>query len=214
VIRLILGWIQLWDRLRLRRLAKLHPGLEISPLASTNLACAIYDLAPGARLKIGPGVTTERRAGQLRFDIGAGASVEVGGGTWLRTDLDRIHLIAYPGASIAIGEESFLSGCMVSAKREVEIGPGLLMGAGSRIYDADQHPLDDSTPERIDRVQIGRDVWLASDVTILRGVEIGESCIVATRSVVTHSIPPQTIVAGVPARKIGSLGDRRRVRLA
>ena len=54
--------IQAYDRLRLKRLTARHPGLEIHPSASSNLAAARYDLADGARLRIGAGVVTERLA--------------------------------------------------------------------------------------------------------------------------------------------------------
>ena len=41
--------IQAWDRYRLGRVQRRHPGLSIDPSASTNLACAQFDLAAGAR---------------------------------------------------------------------------------------------------------------------------------------------------------------------
>ena len=76
-LHLTLRAIQAWDRLRLWRLAALHPGLEIDSAASSNLAAARYDLALGARLRIGPRVVTERLAGALHFSLGPGAEVVV-----------------------------------------------------------------------------------------------------------------------------------------
>jgi acetyltransferase-like isoleucine patch superfamily enzyme len=52
-------------------------------------------------------------------------------------------------------------------------------------------------------VQIHDDVWIGAGVTILKGVTIGKGAIVGAGSVVTKSILPWTIVAGVPAKKIG-----------
>lgn len=46
-------------------------------------------------------------------------------------------------------------------------------------------------------------VWIGTRSMILQGVTVGEGAIVAAGSVVTRSIPPYTIVAGVPAKKIG-----------
>lgn len=46
-------------------------------------------------------------------------------------------------------------------------------------------------------------VWIASRVTILPGVTIGRGAVVASCSVVTHDIPPFTVVAGIPAKEIG-----------
>lgn len=45
--------------------------------------------------------------------------------------------------------------------------------------------------------------WLASGVTILPGVSIGEGAVVATGAVVTKDVPPYTVVGGIPARPLG-----------
>ncbi|MEG2587494.1 MAG: CatB-related O-acetyltransferase [Cetobacterium sp.] len=52
------------------------------------------------------------------------------------------------------------------------------------------------------KIYIGNDVWIGSDVLILGNIKIGDGVIVGAGSVVTKSIEPYTIVAGVPARKI------------
>jgi maltose O-acetyltransferase len=56
-------------------------------------------------------------------------------------------------------------------------------------------------------VTIGNHAYIGTRVTILPGVDIGEGAVVATGAVVTKSVPPYTIVGGVPARPIG---ERRR----
>ena len=65
-------------------------------------------------------------------------------------------------------------------------------------------------------VIIRRGAYIGANVTILEGVEIGESSIVGAGAVVTRSVPPSTVVAGVPARFIKSLpsevGEIRRLR--
>ncbi len=38
---------------------------------------------------------------------------------------------------------------------------------------------------------------------IMPGVTLGRGCVVGAGSVVTKDVPPYTIVAGVPAKKIG-----------
>lgn len=47
--------------------------------------------------------------------------------------------------------------------------------------------------------------WIASRATILPGVVVGRGCIVAAGAVVTRSVPPNALVAGVPARVIREL---------
>jgi acetyltransferase-like isoleucine patch superfamily enzyme len=209
---LALRTIRAVDRLRLWRLAALHPGLEIHPDASSNLAVARYDLAPGARLRIGAGVVTERLAGALHFSLGPGAQVSVGDATWLRTELGPVHVVAFAGARIEIGPEGFLNGCHVSAKRSLRTGRRVWIGPGSRVFDADQHDLDAEHPERIAPVEIEDHVWIAADATVLRGVRIGAHSVIGARSVVTADVPPHALAFGAPARVRSTVGDRSRAR--
>lgn len=49
---------------------------------------------------------------------------------------------------------------------------------------------------------IGNDVWIGFEAIVMAGVRIGDGAIVAVRAVVTHDVPPYTIVGGVPAKVI------------
>jgi maltose O-acetyltransferase len=60
---------------------------------------------------------------------------------------------------------------------------------------------------RVGRVSIGRRVFIGARALILPGVTIGDEAIVAAGSVVSHDVPPRTLVAGNPARAIGSVDD-------
>ncbi|MGG3625213.1 CatB-related O-acetyltransferase [Bacillus gobiensis] len=51
-------------------------------------------------------------------------------------------------------------------------------------------------------VIIGNDVWIASHVTLVEGINIGDGAIIATGAVVTKDVPPYAIVGGVPAKVI------------
>jgi acetyltransferase-like isoleucine patch superfamily enzyme len=212
LVRSALRAIQAWDRARLRRLRRRHPGLEIDREASTNLASARFALREGARLRIEAGVVTERRRDGVRFHVWPGAEVVVGAGTWLCSDVAPVHVVAFSGARIVIGPEAFLNGCHVSAKSLVELGRRAWIGTGSRIYDADQHDLDDAQPERSAPVRVGDYAWIAADVTVMRGVEIGAHAVVGTRSLVTRSIPAHTLAFGLPAEPRAAVGDRSKVR--
>ena len=208
----LLHAVRAFDRARLAWRARRHPGLEIHPLASSNFASAEFRLAPGARLRIGAGAVTERRRGGVRFVLEPGASVEVGEGAWLRSDLGTVHVVAFEGARIEMGPRVFLNGCHVSAKTQLVLGTACQVGPGSRIFDADQHDFDDARPEQREPVEIGEHTWIASDVTVLRGVSIGAHSIVGTRSVVIEDVPPHTFAAGAPARARGVVGDRTHCR--
>lgn len=51
-------------------------------------------------------------------------------------------------------------------------------------------------------VKIGKGCWIGEKVSILPGVTLGDRCIVATNSVVTHSFPEGSLIAGTPAKVI------------
>ena len=53
-------------------------------------------------------------------------------------------------------------------------------------------------------IHIGDDVWIAANVVIVADVTIGNGAIVAAGAVVTKNVDDYSIVAGVPARKIGN----------
>jgi len=208
LLGLFLRAVQWWDRRRLSRLMRRHPGLYIHPSASSNLASARFVLADGARLWIGPHTHTERRAGGVRFEVGEGAELVLEGTTWLRSELQPIHFAVFEGGRMNVGDSSWLNGCHLSAKQSLEVGQGAMIGPGVRIFDADQHPLDAEREEAASPVRIGDYVWVASDVTILRGVSIGAHSVVGTRSLVTHDVPPHTLAFGAPAEARWDVGDR------
>ena len=64
------------------------------------------------------------------------------------------------------------------------------------VKDADKSVEDDQD------VIFEGDNWIGTGVIILKGVTVGRGAIVAAGSIVTKSVPPYSIVAGVPARVI------------
>lgn len=53
-------------------------------------------------------------------------------------------------------------------------------------------------------ITISNDVWLGTNVIILKNVNIGEGVVVAAGSVVTKSIPAYELWAGIPAKKVAN----------
>lgn len=113
-------------------------------------------------------------------------------------------------AAIIIGNDSGISCATIIAQKKVLIGDRVLIGAGVRIMDTDFHPIhveDRNKKNHLSHVEaeeviISDDVWLGAESMVLKGVTIGHSSVVAARSVVTKDVPPNTLVAGVPARVI------------
>lgn len=56
-------------------------------------------------------------------------------------------------------------------------------------------------------VNIGNDVWIGGNCVILPGINIGNNVIIAAGSVVTKDVPDNTLVAGIPAKKIRELEE-------
>jgi acetyltransferase-like isoleucine patch superfamily enzyme len=54
----------------------------------------------------------------------------------------------------------------------------------------------------IGKISIGADAWIGTGAVILPNVEIGEGAVVGANTVVHRSVPPYTVVGGVPAHKI------------
>ena len=78
-------------------------------------------------------------------------------------------------------------------------------------WDQNVPPLSEM-PQKGDTV-IGNDVWIGENATILPGVHVGDGAIIGMNSVVGSDVPPYTIVAGNPARKIRQRFDNELIDL-
>ena len=58
------------------------------------------------------------------------------------------------------------------------------------------------------KISIGRNVWVGANATIIAGVNIGDSAIVAAGAVVTKDVAANSIVGGVPAKFIKEVEDQ------
>jgi carbonic anhydrase/acetyltransferase-like protein (isoleucine patch superfamily) len=196
------------DQLRFAAFRRWHgAALEVEDGASPNLRFARIRLGPGASLHIGTRFATERQPGN-HFWIQQGGRVELASDVWLRTEHAPNRFTSFPGARIRLGKRALINGAMIHAKAAIEIGDDSMVGFGSRIFDADLHPLDVNTPERIEPIRIGERVWIGSDVTVTRGVTIGDDAVVGARSVVTRDIPPRSLAVGTPAKVVREIARR------
>lgn len=57
------------------------------------------------------------------------------------------------------------------------------------------------------KVVIGNNIYFGTNVIILKGVTIGDNCIIGAGSVVTRSIPSNSVAAGNPCRVLSSIDD-------
>lgn len=150
----------------------------------------------GAKSTAGPRVRLDRPWGVM-----LGARCELESDVWLKLVDDT--------AQVAVGDYVFLGrGVEIDAMLSVTIGPHALLAPGAFITDHDHRTEGD---RRIDEqgcaaaaVQIGADVWIGAHATVLRGVRIGDGAVVGAGAVVTRDVAPFAVVAGIPARDVGS----------
>ena len=137
------------------------------------------NIVSGLRTKIGQ-VRRERRWKHLRsLGMQLGTDVWLPDSTWL--DPDYCFLITI-GDHCGFGEE-----CMILA------------------HDAQMDEFLDST--RIGRVVINESCHIGARSVLLPGVEIGARTLVGANSVVSRSLPPDSVCAGSPAKVICSLDE-------
>ncbi|HEX7693935.1 MAG TPA: sugar O-acetyltransferase [Sphingomonas sp.] len=112
------------------------------------------------------------------------------------------------GTEIRIGRNVFINqNCTIYDLGGVEIGDDVLIGPNVSIITSG-HPLEPSQRRAAvtaSPIAIGRNVWIAAGATVTGGVTIGENSVVAAGAVVTRDVPPNTLVAGVPARVVRTL---------
>jgi acetyltransferase-like isoleucine patch superfamily enzyme len=114
------------------------------------------------------------------------------------------------GARCKISSHSFICEGVV-IEDEVFIGHGVMFTNDT--YPRAANPDGSPQGERdwtVVPTHVRRGASLGSNATILPGVTIGEGALVAAGAVVTRDVPPGAIVAGVPARLVGRVGDNAR----
>lgn len=114
------------------------------------------------------------------------------------------------GKNIKLGKNVFInSGCRFQDQGGITIGDGSLIGHNVVLatINHDYDPKNRGTMH-LQPIVLEINSWIGSNATILPGITIGENSIVAAGSVVTKDVPPNTIVAGNPAKFMSNLEDK------
>lgn len=104
-------------------------------------------------------------------------------------------------------------GCMFFADpreggAEITIEDDVMLGSGVHIYvhnhafGSPDEPIIDQGFYGSEPVRLLSGCWVGANAIILPGVTVGRNAVVGAGSVVTHSVPDCTVVAGNPARII------------
>ncbi len=192
------GWLLLLSRL-----------ISVPPLRARDALLSRQLQAPGLRMGRSPRLLGLRH-------IRLGRNLHAGNDLWLEA------VTSYGGQSfsplLSIGDDCNLSDHVhIACTNRVLIGDGLLCGSrviisdhSHGIYGAEEG-IAQSSPgtrpsarplSRRGSVHIGRDVWIGDGVAVLAGATIGDGAIIGANAVVTRSIPPNCIAAGIPARPL------------
>ena len=106
------------------------------------------------------------------------------------------------GLNIAVGQGVFIGHqCAFTGHAPIEIADRVMIAHKVNLVTAG-HPVE---PDRrwshitAEPITIETNVWIGAAATILGGVRIGAGSVVGAGAVVTHDVPPATLVAGVPA---------------
>lgn len=111
--------------------------------------------------------------------------------------------LLYP-KGISLGDRVIINqDVLLDGRGGLEIENDTDIATNVMIWTMDHDPNSENHESRPRKVHIGHHVWIASRATILPGVTIGNGAVVAACSVVTKDVPPNAIVAGVPAKVIG-----------
>jgi acetyltransferase-like isoleucine patch superfamily enzyme len=144
---------------------------------------------------VGPGVTLE---------IKPGATLHLGRWSWIGHGTKiRVHEgDVWIGAKTVLGQE-----CTISAFQHVAIGRECILADRVMLIDFDHGVVEVDRPIRLQGiykrdVNVGNNVWIGYGACVLRGVTVGDNCILGTSAVVTKDVPDNAVVAGVPARVI------------
>lgn len=134
-------------------------------------------------------------------DVSNDGELHLGQGCTLISQIHKVSLGVYEGATLRLGHNVVINnGTIISARVGITIGEGTGIGYHCLLMDSDHHPIAPGLPINEGPIVIGKHVWLASKVTVLQGVTIGDFAVVAAGAVVTQDVPPYAVVGGVPAR--------------
>jgi galactoside O-acetyltransferase len=136
-------------------------------------------------------------------------------------------VLARPEARVTIGHRSFIGGgTTLDCSTSISIGDDVLIAYGGIVMDHNSHSVffEDRKDDllawhrkeyRFNHVAcapttIERRCWIGARCIILKGVTLGEGCVVGAGSVVTRSFPSNSLIAGNPARLIRVIDQKNR----
>lgn len=156
----------------------------------------------------------------ITHDIQLGQEVDITPGV----SLNRVHtgdrgkirnyaiLFGGEGKPLTIGSDFFIGPhCYFNGIAGLTIGDRVTFAASVYVF-TDSGPntspwLQQHYPIVAAPIRIGSDVWIGAGAMILPGVTIGDKCVIGAGSMVKDDVPPNSVVAGSPAKVIKTLAS-------
>lgn len=110
----------------------------------------------------------------------------------------------FNGGKMEVGKGFYCNiGATFICSGSIKIGNGVICGRNVTIreYHGD-HFINSPDYKCSKPIEIGDHVWLCEHSTIMPGVKVGSGSVVAAHSLVTHDVPPNSLVMGIPARVV------------
>ena len=191
-------WTQLLNQSVLPRLFPQVRDIYSGLLVTWNY---VHRITFGRFLQLGNHVTLSA-LGTVGITIGDNVSIGSDSKVIVSTSLNNIGIGITIEDNVGIGEFAYLGGA-----GGLSIGSDCIIGQYFSCH-PENHNFNDQTKlireQGVTRkgITIHPNCWIGSKVTILDGVEIGANSVIAAGAVVTKSLPENSIIAGVPAKKI------------
>lgn len=108
------------------------------------------------------------------------------------------------GKNIHLGKNVFINAdCKFQDQGGITIGDNALIGHNVVLATLNHEEDPNKRGNLIAApINIGKNVWIGSNATILPGITVGDGAIIAAGAVVTKDVEAESIVAGVPAKFI------------
>jgi acetyltransferase-like isoleucine patch superfamily enzyme len=136
---------------------------------------------------------------ELNSNLKLGAGVVIGSFTKLKCASGVLEL----GQNVDIANSCFIA----AHEGGIRIGRDTLIGPSVSILSANLEIGDIDVPIRLQGhssrgVTIGENVWIGAGCAVLDGADIGSGCVISANAVVSGRIPPNSVVAGNPAKVV------------